>query len=152
MILDIILDADPSQVLQKTAQEFIIECPKDYGKFTELITDMFETLVFHKGVGLAAPQVCINKKLFIVAIEDFAGVFINPKIIKTSENTTFFVEGCLSVPNCSVKIERPETIQIEYYDQNFRFHNKEYNGLLARIIQHEYDHLQGILIKDYLPN
>ena len=106
------------------------------------------------GVGLAANQININSQIFIVNINYenyiFNQVFINPNIILKSKEANIFEEGCLSLPNITENIERSNLIRIEFYDENWNYHRKDYKGLESRIIQHEYDHLKGILFLDHL--
>ena len=117
----------------------------------ELIRNMFITMEEDKGIGLAAPQVGENIRLFIVKIDDgIERVFINPQIIATSEQQCSYEEGCLSIPNIYASVIRPEAITIQYKDMNGRRKTMQASGLLARVIQHEYDHLEGILFIDRL--
>ncbi len=147
MKLPIVAYGDP--VLKKRASDI----PKDYPKLDEVIANMYETMHGAKGVGLAAPQVGLSIRLFVVdaspfeeeEVKDFKQVFINP-IIKEEEGELWkFNEGCLSIPNVREDVQRKETLYIEYYDQEWNFKKETYNGLAARIIQHEYDHIEGIL-------
>jgi len=121
----------------------------------ELIKNMFDTMNNANGIGLAANQVGVNKKIFIVDIsnvEDFEDqkpvVFVNPKITKYSEEKIVFEEGCLSIPELRADVERSENITIVYKDTDMNAHTLEADKLLARTIQHEYDHLLGILFPD----
>lgn len=121
----------------------------------ELIKNMFDTMNNANGIGLAANQVGADKKLFIVdltKVEDYEDsdpiVFINPKIVKRSEEQTVFEEGCLSIPDIRADVERPEAITIEYQDAELKEQTMDADNLLARVIQHEYDHLLGILFTD----
>ncbi len=113
-----------------------------------LIEVMFNTMYAEKGIGLAAPQVGINQQLIVLDIGEGPFVFANPKIIKAS-GLVVLEEGCLSVPGGVVEVERPETITVEYLDINNQPSVLECDGLLARAIQHENDHLIGKLIVDY---
>ena len=136
------------------------EIDKDYPNLSELIDNMFETMYTASGVGLAAPQVGISIRLFIVDAsdfkkeypdsEDFKKVFINPKIIEESGDAWLFNEGCLSFPTLREDVKRKPNIKIEYYDESFAFHSEEFSGMNARIIQHEYDHVNGIVFVDRL--
>lgn len=122
-----------------------------------LIDSMFETMYHAGGVGLAAPQ--INQRLCVfvvdaepmdeVLLKGFKKVFINPEIITTSGPDIVFEEGCLSIPGVRGQVWRPENIIIKYYDQNWQLHQESFSGMAARVIQHEYDHLQGILVPDH---
>lgn len=113
------------------------------------IDEMFETMISANGVGLAGPQAGISKRLFVViADDDVRRVFINPQIIKTSEETGDYEEGCLSVPGVYETINRPTKVTVQAYDENAKSFTLEADGLLARIIQHENDHLDGYLFID----
>ncbi len=121
----------------------------------ELIANMFDTMRNASGIGLAANQVGANKKIFIVDITQVEGfedqkpvVFVNPNIINYSEETSVIEEGCLSIPDIRADVERPEKITIEYKDTDMKRHLLEADDLLARVIQHEYDHLRGILFPE----
>jgi peptide deformylase len=121
----------------------------------ELITNMFDTMRNANGVGLAANQVGADKSILIIDITNVEGfeetkpmVLINPEIIRYSDEKTVFEEGCLSVPDLRADVERPEAITIRYYDTDFKEQNLETGEMLARVIQHEYDHLLGILFPD----
>jgi len=152
MILPIVAYGDP--VLKKKANPI----SKDYQLLKDLIDDMRETMKRASGVGLAAPQIGLSFNLFITdgsAFDDleaknFKEVFINANIINREGDMVGYNEGCLSIPDIREEVKRPDKITIQYYDENFNFHEKEYTGIVARIIQHEYDHIQGILIVDYL--
>jgi len=111
---------------------------------------MFETMEAYKGVGLAAPQVGINEQIFVVDTGKEVFVAINPKIIK-SAGTELMEEGCLSIPRVLVDVKRPKTVWVEFTDQENRVVRVQLNGLVGRVFQHEFDHLQGKLILDYLP-
>ncbi|MFZ1517659.1 MAG: peptide deformylase [Ignavibacteriaceae bacterium] len=120
-----------------------------------LITDMFETMHNANGIGLAANQVGLNKQIFVVDISMVEGyedskpiALINPKIIAKSEELSVYEEGCLSIPDQHEEVKRPKKITIEFYDTDFNKHTIEADGLLARVMQHEFDHLQGILFTD----
>ncbi|MDP2302136.1 MAG: peptide deformylase [Ignavibacteria bacterium] len=123
----------------------------------KLIGDMFETMRNADGMGLAANQVGSDSSLFIIDLSLVKGyeklkpmVFINPKIIGQSEEESLVEEGCLSIPDIRAKIKRPEAIKIVYNDPELKEHTLEADKLLARVIQHEYDHLQGIFFTDRL--
>lgn len=149
MILPITAYGHP--VLKKVAADI----DQDYPELDQLISDMFETMYAASGIGLAAPQVNRSIRLFIIdatsiaddypELAEFKHIFINPHIIEeTGENKTM-EEGCLSIPKIRENVDRKETILLEYYDENWEFHEKEFRGMAARIIQHEYDHLEGKL-------
>ena len=125
-----------------------------------LIDDMFETMYEASGVGLAAPQIGRSIRLFIVDgspfadedadMEGFRKVFINPQIVEESGDKWNFSEGCLSIPSIREDISRLSKVRIRYQDQDFNTIEEEYDGTKARIIQHEYDHIEGVLFTDYL--
>ncbi len=163
MIYPIVAYGDP--VLRKETEEI----DENYPKLGELIENMFETMYEASGVGLAAPQIGKSIRLFIVdaspfaeddddemeeeertLLKNFKKVFINPEIIDEVGEKWGFAEGCLSIPKIREEVVRNPQIKIEYYDENFKFHSEEYEGFAARIIQHEYDHIEGILFTDHL--
>jgi peptide deformylase len=131
---------------------------------SQLIEDMYETMHAAQGIGLAAPQIGRSIRLFVVdgtglekdddeaeeGMEDFKKAFINPVMLEELGTPWDFDEGCLSIPNIREKISRKETIRIRYYDENWQLKEEEYDGMQARIIQHEYDHIEGKLFIDYL--
>lgn len=143
-----------SAVLKKIAKDI----KSDYEGLEQLIEDMFETMYKSDGVGLAAPQIGKSIRLFIIdaapmekddpSLKDFKKIFINPHITKLEDKEWSFNEGCLSVPTIREDIFRPDKVTIEYYDENFEFHKEVYDGIKGRIIQHEYDHLDGVLFVD----
>ncbi len=114
-----------------------------------LINFLLETMHHYKGVGLAAPQLGINQRIFVVDLGEGPIAVINPRILKWM-GSVVQEEGCLSIPGVNLSIKRPETIKVEYRDENDKPIEREFTGLLARVFQHEYDHLQGKLIVDYL--
>ncbi len=128
-------------------------------KTIELIKNMFDTMRNASGIGLAANQVGSDKSIFVVDIsqvEDYEDTkpiaLINPKIIKRSEKKVLMEEGCLSIPDVREEVRRPESITIVYHDTDLKEHTLEADGLMARVMQHEYDHLQGILFTDLIPD
>jgi len=131
---------------------------KDYPELEKLIADMFETMYASNGVGLAAPQVNRLIRLFIIDAkpyseenpdkEPFKKVFINAHILNEEGIPWNFNEGCLSIPDIHESVERKPNVRITYYDESFVFHDEVFDGFNARIIQHEYDHLDGILFVD----
>jgi len=141
-----------------TLRKISTDIDKDYPGLDELISNMFETMYESRGVGLAAPQINRSIRLFVIdaspyadeypEAKDFKQVFINARIMEDSGEEWSFNEGCLSIPDIREDIMRKPKIRIEYYDENFVFHDEVYDGLIARIIQHEYDHLEGILFVD----
>lgn len=143
-----------SSILRRVAEDIT----PDYPNLDQLYEDMFETMYQSDGIGLAAPQVGLSIRVFVIdaspladehpEMEDFKKVFINAKITERTGNPVLYNEGCLSIPNIREDVERPETVTIEYLDENFAPHKEKYEGLAARIIQHEYDHLDGILFTD----
>jgi len=152
MILPIVAYGHP--VLRKVAQDIT----PDYPGLKEFINDMFETMYKSDGVGLAAPQVNRSIRIFVIdashfaeqqpELEGFKKAFINAHIIDESGEEWIFNEGCLSVPDIREDISRKPKIRIEYDDENFVHHDEVFEGIAARIIQHEYDHLDGILLVD----
>ena len=126
----------------------------------QITRDLSETLKKAGGIGLAAPQVSILKQAFVIdtspiteedkGVEKYEQVFLNPEIIEFGEDENYFREACLSIPDISEEVLRPEIIRVRYYDINFNRIEEELDGLKARIFQHEYDHLEGILFTDRL--
>jgi len=116
-----------------------------------LIAAMFETMVASRGVGLAAPQVGINEQIFVVDTGKEVFAVINPRIIKTA-GSEVMEEGCLSIPRVLVDIKRAKTVWVEFTDEENHLVRAQLNGLVAKVFQHEYDHLHGKLILDYLPH
>ena len=161
MIYPIVAYGDP--VLRKVAAD--IDRSYDVKKLSE---DMFETMYNAKGVGLAAPQIGLNLRMFVVdgrpfnegedmkerdkdpSLIDFKKIFINAEILEEDGDDWAFEEGCLSIPDVREDIYRPEYVTIRYFDVDWKEHTEEYEGLAARIIQHEYDHIDGILFTDHL--
>ena len=161
MILPIIAYGHP--VLKRKAE--VIN--KDYPKLKELIENMFETMYNASGVGIAAPQIGLSIRLFIVdtnpfgeddslsdndrnQLKSFKKIFINPVIIDEKGDEWSFEEGCLSIPNIREGVLRQKQITIQYHDENFNKHTDSFDGLLARVIQHEYNHIEGVLFTDKL--
>lgn len=159
MILPIVAYGDP--ILKKECEEI----DENYPNLKQLISDMFETMYKAKGVGLAAPQIGKNIRLFIVdgspfaededdpraeGIENFKKVFINPIIEEENGKDWPFQEGCLSIPKIRENVSRKPDITVSFYDENWELKEESYSGYAARIFQHEYDHIEGILFTDYL--
>ena len=161
MILPIYGYGEP--VLRKVGEELTPEYPN----LKETIANMYDTMYHAHGVGLAAPQVGLAIRLFIVDTEpfsdsddvskeeaalmkDFKKTFINAKIIKEEGDLWGFNEGCLSIPDVREDVFRHDTITIEYFDEDFNKKTEVYDGLIARVIQHEYDHIEGILFTDLI--
>lgn len=152
MILPIYLYGQPA--LRKETEDI----EKGEMDVKQLIADMQETLTQAEGCGLAAPQVGLSKRLFIVdgselgedypECKDFKQVFINPEIVEESEETSTYSEGCLSLPGISENVIRPKTITIHYQDEDFNEHEDTYTDFKARIVLHEYDHLEGHVFTD----
>jgi peptide deformylase len=122
-----------------------------------IIADMFDTMRNANGVGLAANQIGLNKQIFVVDISPVEGyekykpiAMINPRIVSKSDETISMEEGCLSIPDLRAEVIRPKSIFVSFFDVNMKEHTIETDELFARVIQHEYDHLQGILFIDYL--
>ncbi|MEQ8623957.1 MAG: peptide deformylase [Vicingaceae bacterium] len=154
MILPIVAYGDP--VLKKEAEEI----EQDYPNLQELIDNMFETMYNAEGVGLAAPQIGKSIRLFIVdaspfeedepALKGFKKTFINPIIVEETGKDWAFNEGCLSIPGIREDVNRQPKVTIEYYDRDFNLIEETFDGLAARVIQHEYDHVDGILFTDHI--
>jgi len=160
MILPIRVYGD--NVLRKKCDEIT----QDFPDLSGLIKNMFETMESANGVGLAAPQIGLNIRLFVVDVslmaedeeyekiskelKDFKRVFINAKMINETGKKWKFNEGCLSIPNVREDVERFDTITIEYFDENFTKKTETFQDIRARVIQHEYDHIEGVLFTDYL--
>ena len=156
MILPIVAYGDP--VLKKVCGDI----DKDYNNLNELIKNMFETMENANGVGLAAPQVGLDIRLFVVDasplaedeenkdLEGFRKVFINAEINEENGKEWKFNEGCLSIPEIREDVDRKPEIMISYYDEKFTYKEEKFSGIAARIIQHEYDHIEGILFTEHL--
>ncbi|MFM7387786.1 MAG: peptide deformylase [Bacteroidota bacterium] len=162
MILPIVAYGDP--LLKKNS----LEITPDYDQVSTLIENMYETMYHAKGVGLAAPQIGINIRLFVVdgapfadeegeepdprakGIETFKQVFINPKIVQEFGEFWSFQEGCLSIPKIRENVSRKESLVLSYYNEHWEYKEETFHGYAARIIQHEYDHIEGVLFTDRL--
>jgi peptide deformylase len=162
MILPIVAYGHP--VLRKVAQDIT----PDYPKLNEFIADMWETMYYSNGVGIAAPQVNRDIRLFVVDSEQIINnldedekkeypndkgikqVFINAHVTELDGEEWAYNEGCLSIPKIREDVYRAESVTIEYQDENFEHHVKTFNGITARVILHEYDHIEGKLFIDYL--
>ena len=161
MILPIVAFGHP--VLKKMCKNIT----SDYENLDLLIDNMWETMYAASGVGLAAPQIGLSIRLFIVdaspfsedknlsleekeKLSKFKMVFINPELKAINDNLNTFNEGCLSIPEIREDVVRENEIIVDYYDQNFNKHSLKLDGLRARVVQHEYDHIQGILFTDKL--
>jgi peptide deformylase len=152
MIYPIVMYGDP--VLRQKAKDI------DLGTDIQtLVDDMFETMNAASGVGLAAPQIGKSLRLFIVdgtvidnepGMESFKKVFVNPELVEEEGKPWDYEEGCLSIPNIREKISRKEKLKIRYFDEHWNAHEEIYGGMKARIIQHEYDHIEGKMFVDYL--
>lgn len=158
MILPIVAYGDP--VLRKRGKD--IEANTD--EVQSFIDSMFETMYHASGVGLAAPQVGKSLRLFVIdasgfvdedepdeeGLNGFKKVFINPQIVEEAGDDWAFNEGCLSIPDVREDVNRAEEITITYLDRDFNEHTETFGGLKARVIQHEYDHIEGVLFTDHL--
>ncbi len=161
MILPIVAYGDA--VLRKKAEDI----SEDYPKLSELIATMFETMYDAYGVGLAAPQIGLPIRLFVIdtnpfsdddelseseqkQLASFKRTFINAKILEETGDECAFNEGCLSIPDVREDVFRKPKVKIQYQDEQFKTHVEEFDGLIARVIQHEYDHIEGILFTDKL--
>lgn len=162
MILPIVGYGDP--VLRKLAENITAEHPN----LNEVIANMYQTMYNAYGVGLAAPQVGLSIRLFVIdttpfsededlsiekqnQLKGFKRTFINPKIIKEEGELWSFNEGCLSIPDVREEVYRKEKITIEYCEEDFVMKTEVFDGLIARVIQHEYDHIEGVLFTDLIP-
>jgi peptide deformylase len=163
MILPILAYGHP--VLRKIARDIT----PDYPRLDKLISDMWETMYASNGVGLAAAQVNRDIRLFVVDSEqifanmeedekkqypDLPGikqVFINAHVVDVEGKKWNYNEGCLSIPKIREDISRQETVSIRYFDEDFNLHHRTFHGITARIVLHEYDHIEGKLFIDYLP-
>jgi len=116
----------------------------------ELINTLFQTMDEAKGIGLAAPQIGVSKRLFVIEFDDIKHACINPEILEKSSEIVEYEEGCLSVPGLYENVKRPERITVKYLDENFKEHIEELDEVPARIFQHEFDHLEGLLFVDKL--
>lgn len=154
MILPVFAFGQP--VLKKRA----IDINKDYEGLESLISNMWETMYAAHGVGIAAPQIGASIRLFVIdsiqimeeekKTEGIKKVFINAKIIEESGELWSYEEGCLSIPNIRGDVERQQKVRIQYLDENFDKHYEIYEGINARVIQHEYDHIEGVLFVEKL--
>jgi peptide deformylase len=164
MILPIVAYGTP--VLRKVA----VEISKDYPDLQQFIDDMFETMYASSGVGIAAPQVGRSVRIFLVDTSPFVNgdrdedeeyteeereqlknlkkAFINAKLVNEEGEEWLFNEGCLSIPKIREDVSRKPKIRIQYYDEHFNFFDETYEGIAARVIQHEYDHIEGKLFTD----
>ena len=152
MIYPIVVYGHP--VLREVAEDV----KKDHPGLQQLISDLFETMYNAEGIGLAAPQIGKSERVFVIdgtsvaddepAMANFKKAFINAHIIEKSGNMAPMKEGCLSIPNMKEEVNREAHIRIVYYDQNWEFHDETYDDYVARVIQHEYDHLDGIMYTD----
>lgn len=143
-----------SPVLKKIAADIT----PDYPDLKQLIQDMFDTMYHSEGIGLAAPQIGLSIRLIVIdaspleeddpAMKDFKKVLINAKIIERFGEKKLYKEGCLSIPNLREEVEREGSIRIKYLDENFQPHEDVFDGIPARVVQHEYDHLEGMLFTD----
>ncbi|MGO1597821.1 MAG: peptide deformylase [Sphingobacterium sp.] len=160
MKLPIVAYGDP--VLRQPAEEI----DEDYPELGKLIDNMFETMYAASGVGLAAPQVGLPIRLFVIdaspfgeddedgpgdpSTKDFKRVFINPILVEESGESWAFSEGCLSIPQINEEVMRQEQVIINYLDENFEEQEEKLTGIAARVVQHEYDHIEGKLFIDKL--
>ncbi len=142
-------------VLRKKATEIDRNDPNI--NLPKLVADMYETMYEANGVGLAAPQIGLALRLFVIDadkmdddITDMKKVFVNPTMVAETGEKWFFEEGCLSIPNIRERVSRCSTIKINYFDENWNEFTEEFSGVTARVIQHEYDHIEGVLFTDHL--
>ena len=154
MILPVFAFGQP--VLKKKA----IDINSDYDGLENLISNMWETMYAAHGVGIAAPQIGASIRLFVIdsiqimeedkKAEGIKKVFINAKIIEETGELWSYEEGCLSIPNIRGDVERNQKVRVQYLDENFKMHDEIYEGINARVIQHEYDHIEGVLFIEKL--
>lgn len=147
-ILPIFLYGEP--VLRKTCEPLM-----EGEQSTQTLNDMIQTMYGSRGIGLAAPQVGIEKRFFVISVmvsktERFHQIFINPKIVKQRGVPWYYTEGCLSVPNVHCEVLRQPVVEVEWYDENWKKKNQRFDGIVARVIQHEADHLDGKLFLDHI--
>ena len=145
-VLNVVHYGNP--ILRKVCEPVI-----DFLNIDSIVNDMFDSMYEAEGIGLAANQVGIDLNLFIIDIthteeEEDTHVFINSSIIETSGDEDLFQEGCLSLPGIALDVSRPEKVKLRYQTMDEQWHEDEFDGLLARAIQHEMDHLNGIFIVD----
>jgi len=155
MIYPIVVYGSP--ILRNMAKEI----DENYPNLPSLLSDMFDTMYKSDGMGLAAPQIGKSIRIFVVdatsladedpSLKDFRKTFINPKLQLLGEEMIVMNEGCLSLPKIREDVDRHNKVRITYYDENWNFIDEEYDGLKARVIQHEYDHLDGVLFIDKIP-
>lgn len=155
MKLPIVAYGDP--VLRKKATDF---APEEIAGLKQLVADMYETMYNARGVGLAAPQVGLSKRLFVIdatpfddeepELKDFKKAFINPQILEETGEEWPFNEGCLSIPDVREDVYRQPEVRLSYYDEDMQPREETFKGMAARIIQHEYDHIEGKLFTDKL--
>jgi len=157
MVYPIVVYGSP--VLRQVAKEI----DRDYADLGQLVSDMFETMYKSDGMGLATPQIGKSLRLFVIdltaledkeekeSLKDFKKVFINARIIEYGGGIWTMNEGCLSFPLLREDVERKNRIRIQYYDENWEFHDEYFEGMKARVIQHEYDHVDGVLFIDLIP-
>lgn len=152
MIYPVVVYGHP--VLRKVAEDI----DRDYPGLDTLVSDMFETMYYSEGVGLAAPQIGKSVRIFIIdgtplaeddpEMDGFRKVFINARIIEKSGEIKPMTEGCLSIPNLREEVNRESVLRMTWYDENWNFNDEVYTGYKARVIQHEYDHLDGVMFTD----
>ncbi len=152
MILPVYLYGQP--VLRKVAEDIT----SDYKDLPELIKNMYETMYKSEGIGLAAPQIGLNIRLIVIDADvmaesypeckDFKIALINPRILDKPGNNVSYEEGCLSLPGIHESVTRPDKVTVSYLDENFQPQTKTFEGFQARVVQHEYDHLEGMMFID----
>lgn len=155
MIYPVVVYGHP--VLRKEAEDFL---PEEKEGLQQLIEDMYETMYKADGIGLAGPQIGLSKRIFTIdatpladempELADFKKVFINARIVERDGASVSDNEGCLSLPGINESVGRLSRIRIQYVDADFNEHDEVYEGWAARVIQHEYDHIDGILFVDHL--
>jgi peptide deformylase len=154
MILPIYVYGSP--ILRKVA----VDITKDYEGLDTFMADLWDTMYKSDGIGLAAPQVGKSIRVFVIdgspleeddpSLKDFRKAFINARIIEREGEEWAFTEGCLSIPNIREEVYRPSRVRVQYYDENWVYHDEYFEGIAGRIVQHEYDHLDGIMFVDHI--
>lgn len=155
MIYPVVVYGHP--VLRKEAEDFLSD---EKEELKQLIDDMFETMYKADGIGLAGPQIGLSKRIFVIdatpladefpELGDFKKAFINARILERDGDKVSDYEGCLSIPGINEEVSRLSKVRIKYVDADFNEHDEVYEGWAARVVQHEYDHIQGILFVDHL--
>ena len=155
MIYPVVMYGHP--VLRKETEDFV---PEEKEELKQLVDDMFETMYNADGIGLAGPQIGLSRRIFVIdatpladefpELAEFKRVFINAQILERDGDQASDYEGCLSIPGINEEVSRQTKVKIRYVDSDFKEHEEVIEGWAARVVQHEYDHIQGILFVDHL--